>query len=279
MDIEARRHEARRELLNLLTLPEDQLPLDRGVAWLTAEEQGLGGHEVESMVKQLDLLASDIHLRPGAPVYEHVARIGIKLFHSLGFRGDSDRYDTPESSWLDRVIQNRTGLPILLGVIYIEVARRVNLAVQGVGFPGHFLVSPTPDPGEPRFFVDPFHAGNILRREVLEQRLEILGGPDPDEAMKVVGHRYILMRISYNLKGLWMRSENYEAALRNVDRITILDPSRHEEWRDRGLLLARLGRYRDAEEDLNLYLKLRPGAIDEPVVEGVLEKLRRQSGE
>ena len=128
-------------LETLIAQHGDHLPLDTAAALLSAEEQG---QPVDPSVlsARLDEIALGARLREGASLFEAVARINHRLFHELGFEGDRDNYDAPENSFLDRVLDRRKGLPILLSVLYIEVARRAGIAVSGIGFPSHYIVQP-----------------------------------------------------------------------------------------------------------------------------------------
>src|SRR4051794_34947938 len=85
----------------------------------------------------------------------------LALSHVLGavhgFAGDTDQYDRPENSMLDRVLERRRGLPILLSVVYVEVARRADVRLAGVGLPGHYVVGHFGGP-EP-LLLDPFNGG------------------------------------------------------------------------------------------------------------------------
>ena len=148
------------------------VPLDLAVALIASEEQS--GVASRDVLEALDALALRLRIPSGAPLVEQVARLNHLLFTECGFRGDDETYDDPRNSLLDQVLERRKGLPILLSVLTIEVGRRVGLALDGVAFPSHFLISPRH--AEPRFFLDPFHGGRILRREHLTQRLMAMTG-------------------------------------------------------------------------------------------------------
>lgn len=249
------------------------LPLDRAAALLAAAEQD--GVDAESILTSLDDLAAPLRIPAGASRFEAVARINHHLFSDLGFAGDRTDYYAPRNSFLDQVLERRRGLPILLSLVYVEVARRAGVTVHGVGFPGHFIVSPEPDDEGTRFFVDPFHGGAIRRTEQLLGRLDEMRLPREraDEFLAPSSPHQILMRMTYNLKGSYVRLRQVRDALRQIDRILLLDPDRAEEHRDRGLLLIELEDAAGAAAALRTYLAFRPDAEDAEPLAHLLAEL------
>ncbi len=254
----------------------DHLPLDLGAALVTAHEQPW--LEPDNLLADLDSLASDLHIPAGSPGVQQVARLNHHLFTTLGFRGDEEVYDAPFNSYLDRVLERRKGLPILLSVVYLEVARRVGVACEGVSFPGHFLVATQGH--DPRFFVDPFGRGTILRVDqllgLLAKRLgrPVMAMEDAEQYLAPCSHRAILIRMNNNLKASFLRRRDDLGALRAVDRLEILDPAQPDLQRDRALLLARLDRPQEAVAPLEAYLDARPEAEDAVELAVFLEQLK-----
>jgi regulator of sirC expression with transglutaminase-like and TPR domain len=250
------------------------VPLDRAFALISAVEQP--GVDDSELIVELDLLAHGLHLRPEAPLVEHVARLHHHLFTVHGFLGEEAGYDEPQSSFLDHALTHRRGLPITLSVVYIEVARRVGLEVDAIGFPGHFLVSPRPTDDTPRFYVDPFHAGRIRRDSALRDQLQRLEVPAEahDTWLTPVDTRAVVLRISHNLRASYVRRRRYADALRQADRMLLLEPSRAEHHRVRGLLLQRLGAGPEAAAALERFLQLEPDAEDRSLILQLVEQLR-----
>jgi regulator of sirC expression with transglutaminase-like and TPR domain len=252
------------------------VPLDRAAAFIAAEEQP--GVDPQAILDALDALAARLRIPSGAPLVEQVARLNHLLFTECGFSGDDKDYDDPRNSLLDQVLSRRKGLPILLSVLTIEVGRRVGLALDGVAFPSHFLVGPSH--AEPRFFLDPFHGGRILRQEHLIQRLMAMSGGRRVSAAELARYaapassRQILVRLNNNLKGSYLRRQDLDGVLRTIDRLLALDASLMGERRDRGWVLARLGRKVEAIDDLETYLLVHPSARDAEMVREHLEELR-----
>lgn len=234
------RETARRELAELVAEWGDDLPLERAVALIAAEENP--DVDPDALTTELDTLSRGVRMPPSVSVFEATARLNHYLFDACGFSGDETEYDDPRNSMLDQVLERRRGLPITLSVVYIAVAARVGLDVDPIGFPTHFLVSPRE--AEPRFFVDAFHGGRILREDVLLERLEEMsggGGKDPEQWLAPITHLQVVTRMSLNLKGSYLRRGAARDALRQVERLLLLHPDDEAELRDRDRLRARLG--------------------------------------
>lgn len=218
---------------------QDEIPLDEALGCIAAEDQD--GRDVTAMLAELDELASELEIPDGLPMLQAVARLNRLLFEQHGFKGDPEHYDDPRNSFLDRVLERRRGLPILLCIVYMEVARRAGLAVEGIGFPGHFLVAPVG--GADGLFVDPFHGGATLRRDGLRlwlQRFSTRPVADweIDAALRPADHRAILFRVNTNLKGSYFRRGDLGSTLRAVDRLLLLQPDHPEIQQERAWLKA-----------------------------------------
>ncbi len=251
------------------------VPLDRAAALVAAQESA--GVDPDALLAELDALAARLRIPSGAPLVERVARLNHLLFVECGFAGDADTYDDPHNSLLDQVLDRRKGLPILLSVLTMEIGRRVGLRLDGIAFPAHFLVAPAH--AEPRFFLDPFHGGRILRSEHLLQKLtEMFGGRQVSEQeferfVQPATPRQILVRLNNNLKGSYLRRSELPGVLRCIDRLLALDATLMNERRDRGWVLARLGRTAEAIDDLETYLLVHPSARDADMVRQHLQDL------
>ncbi len=242
-----------------MALVENQgndLPLDQAAAWMDAEERGRTN--IDEMLAAVDALAEGLYIPEDAPIYEAIARLNHHMFTVHGFQGDSDEYDNPHNSMLSQVIERKRGLPILLSLIYMELGRRVGVPICGVGFPTHFVV--TPMDAEPRFYVDPFHQGEVMRRGQMHRWFDRIvakhqGPLTPfDRWVHPVNHRIMLVRMNNNLKSSFMRRGDLEGALRAVERLLILVPEALDARRDRGLLRLELGHEEEGSKDVDAYL-------------------------
>lgn len=203
---------------------------------------------------------ADLGERAGA--LDRVAALNVLLFDEEGFTGNETRYDDPRNSFLDDVVARRTGIPITLAVVYLEVAARAGFGLEGVNFPGHFLVRAPQEPTDPTIdedlLIDPFHRGALLSRADCEKLLERHAGsetPFSSDLLMVAHKREILVRMLTNLKRLYVRFRSFPQARDITNLLLELDPVQAIERRDRGLLSYQLHDYRDALRDLEAYLQ------------------------
>ncbi|MCU1381781.1 MAG: hypothetical protein JWL71_478, partial [Acidobacteria bacterium] len=106
-------------------------------------------------------------------IYAKIAALNEFLFDDMGFAGNETDYEDPRNSFLNEVLDRRTGIPITLSLVYMEVARRAGLAVEGVNFPGHFLLRCRTErtlPYAEDLIIDPFHRGALRSRETLARQ-------------------------------------------------------------------------------------------------------------
>ena len=214
--------------------------------------------------------------RMGDEARERIARVGIGrleavrafneyLYDEQGFAGNRDRYDDPRNSFLNEVLERRTGIPITLAVVYLEVARRAGLRVAGINFPGHFLLRASDDastPGGSDFvIIDPFHGGALLSevdcRELLRQHVGYEAAFDRSLLEPATRH-HIVVRMLVNLKRVYVRMRSFPQARFISDLLLTVDPSAISELRDRGLLAYHLQDFAAALRDLEEYLRLSP---------------------
>ena len=192
--------------------------------------------------------------------------INRHLFEELGYAGNHDEYYDPRNSYLNEVFERRLGNPITLAMVQMEVARRLGVPLDGVSFPGHFLVRLPVDDG--LLVMDPFNRGRPLDVDELRQRARPhLGGDAPDDdvlsqILNPASHRAILMRVLRNLHGVYRDGGDWERATRSADRLLKLSPNDAGALRDRGLGYLRLGHRSGARADLTRYLQLNPHAGD-----------------
>lgn len=207
--------------------PEDDIELD--VAALLVAEWEYDNLDVSRYVAALDDFAERTleaqRDRPDAD-FPAIRALHRTLFRDLGFRGNEDNYYDPRNSFLHQVIERRTGLPITLSVLYIEVARRIGLEVRGVSFPGHFLVRH--DSAYGTVIIDPFHLGRTLDSGELDELAKRACGPevelDPD-MLAPASKRDILLRILANLSRIYEQRGDIVRARAALERMQVLDPS------------------------------------------------------
>jgi regulator of sirC expression with transglutaminase-like and TPR domain len=200
-----------------------------------------------------------------------VVELNQFLFDELGFHGNARDYYDPRNSYLNEVLDRRTGIPLTLSVLYLEVGRRIGLALEGVSFPGHFLVR-LPLRGT-MLVLDPFSGGEPQSEAELRARLRRVvpagaTGPVPleelplDQFLEPAGKRQILARLLRNLKGIYREADKPERLLEVLNRMLMVAPEAYGELRERGLVYQRLECYRAALKDLSDYSSLEPDAPD-----------------
>jgi len=195
-----------------------------------------------------------------------------------GFRGDTGRYDAPENSFLPSVLERKRGLPILLAVLYTEVARRSGLALHAVNFPGHVLVV-APGPVFPRV-LDPFHGGRELDRAACEALLRRMAPHLPFHGglLEPAALETLAARMLHNLRRYYLREKDVPRALGVVTLLLELMPDHPAELRLRASLLASMGACRAALADLDRCIELHPDCPDRPEVERAAAELRHRVG-
>ena len=246
-----------------LAVAADTYPdLDPGryLAWLNATAEAIAG-------------AADLAM----PLPERFAMLDRQLFEVEGFSGNRDDYFDPRNSFLNDVIERRTGIPVTLSVVYLEVGWRLGLPLVPVSFPAHFLVAST---GARRVFIDPFNRGARLASPDLVARLAPMAGGREQarrilpQATAPVSRREVAMRILRNLRQIHAGRQDYGRMLTVSNRMVALDPNDAAALRERGHVLARLECHRAAWYDYRHYLRLAPLAEDAADIQARVERLR-----
>lgn len=251
--------------------------LDLGAAALLIAQEEYPDLRVEEYIERLDSMGTELAPRIdlGDGPQGVISVVNRYLFDELGFHGDQENYFNTHNSFLNDVLDSRSGIPITLSVIYIEVCRRLGLPVQGVGLPGHFIVKYVTNSSP--ILIDPFHAGALLSREDCDERVKAIYGPAAplrESFLAAATKRQILARILYNLKGVYLREKNYPKALGIVELLLALSPWDLEEIRDRGMIALQLRSLGPAREDLETYLRYYTEAPDAANVRQTLEAIR-----
>ena len=224
----------------------------------------------------LDSLAAGASHRLGQqrdPIYS-INTLSEYLFDEVGFSGADDDYYDPRNSFLNEVLSRRIGIPISLSLVCLEVGKRLGIPLVGVGMPGHFLLRHREAED---LFIDPFFRGILLSEEECAARMREVtqaNVPWDSRLLTPVTNREFITRILRNLKGIYLQRQDFERALTMIDRVVVLQPQILDERRDRGLVRYQLGRYKEAQEDLQYYLDSAPAGTDTEDVERVVSQLK-----
>ena len=201
-----------------------------------------------------------------------VHRLRRFLFEDEGFAGNADDYYDPRNSCLNDVIDRRLGIPITLSILVMEVGRRVGLAVEGVGLPGHFMAAAD------GVLFDPFNRGAVVSRaEAGDVVARVLGRPVPLEEghFAPVPKPQILVRMLANLRSVYVDREAWTKARAVMEHLMLLDPESPGHVRDYGTILMKEGDFARGAAQWERYLALHPGARDAERVKAQLTEIRR----
>jgi len=225
----------------------------------------------------LDRLAAEVTaaVPAGADDAAKLATLNRILFTELGFHGSRGDYYKRSNSYVNEVLDDREGIPITLALVYMELAKRLGLPMEGVGLPGHFLVRHAPAGAEP-CWIDVFDGAAILDRDGVAKLYRDLQGRDlTDDLLATVGPKAILVRMINNLLSIATREDDAPAMHRYLDAMLAVDPESGRERVMRMLVANRLGRKDAARADALWLLERAPDDIDLAAVHRFLEALDR----
>jgi regulator of sirC expression with transglutaminase-like and TPR domain len=239
------------------------------------------GVDIPGYLGRLDEIAVAIRKRIAGDAFaeQKVIALNYYLFNEMRFSGNVDDYYDPRNSYLNEVMERRTGIPITLSILYLEVGKRLGLNLKGVSFPGHFLVKLSVRKGQ--LVLDPFTGGEAQSEADLRERLaQVLPSGKAESAqldqyLEPATPRQIVARVLRNLKNIYLQNGKLEQALAVMQRMLLVLPESAEELRDRGLLYQRLDCFRPALSDLQNYLRRRPEAPDAPDIHGKIVELKQ----
>jgi regulator of sirC expression with transglutaminase-like and TPR domain len=235
--------------------------------------------EIDHYLGKVEALADRVRDRcaAGAKPQSVLGQINWVLFVEEGYQGNTEDYYNPRNSYLNRVIDDKTGIPITLSVLYAKIAARVGLTMAGMNLPMHFMLRV--GSGDATIFVDPFHAGAMLDRKGCERRIsELVGQPVAlsEEQLAPCGNDLVVARMLRNLKTIYLEQQDYAAALPVIRRLAALNQGDPHEQRDLGMLCLQLDRPAEAIDPLQAYLDARPQDQDADIVRPLLRAARRE---
>jgi len=266
---------ARQSFLEIAALHEDAFSLDRASLVMGLEEYP--DLDIRAYLRRLDTFAARAQVLAGedhAPV-NIIEAINEVLFVQEGLRGNDEDYYDPRNSYINEVMDRKLGIPITLSVIYMEVAKRIDFLIRGVGFPGHFLIKHVANDRD--IVIDAFNLGRILTpndcQELLDKIYNGTVSMNPS-LLQPMEKRSILTRMLYNLKGVYTQKEQYQKALSAIDKILMLNPWTPSEVRDRGLLYMQTSLFAKALADLEAYLTHAVAPEDSSYIKNHIKMLR-----
>ena len=259
----------------------DDSRIDLARACLMVAQDAYPDLDIERYLGEIERMGLRLRGRvpQGGGVEERVVALNDFLFGELGYRGNAEAYYDPRNSYLNEVIDRRTGIPITLSVLYMEIGRRAGLPLQGVSFPGHFLVRTRVRGGA--LVLDPFQNGAPQSMDELRERLRRVvpegaaGDPPLEQFLEPATNRQIVARVLRNLKAIYRQQDRPGELLAVLNRILVVAPDATGELRDRGYAYQKLDCYRAALKDLSDYAEREPQAPDADEVRVRMMELQR----
>jgi regulator of sirC expression with transglutaminase-like and TPR domain len=254
---------------------DDEIDLVR--ASLVIARTEYPGLDIERYASRVEELARRVcNVTPDLHPQRTLTTLNNVLFEEVKLRGNREDYYDPRNSFLNDVFDRGLGIPITLSIVYMEVARRVGIALSGVGMPGHFLLKHFSDGRE--VLIDCFNRGEVLTRQDCQGRLdEIYSGEMrlQPEFLHPISRRQILTRMLNNLKTVYLSTRNFRKALAIADMVLVIYPKSAEDVKQRALLRYSMNLHRLAAEDLDEYLKISPQASDAEDIKQMSLSIRR----
>jgi len=232
--------------------------------------------DIAKYVQKIHELGNSLKLKIGVgknPTYL-ISMLNEYLFEECGFLGNEEDYYDPGNSFLNVVLDKKTGIPITISIIYSEIAKYIGLDLRIVGFPGHVIVK-----YKDEIILDPFYHGRLLSHDDLEEILYRSFGDSVElipEYLNKATTEQILTRLLRNLKNAYTQSYAYDKAMRCTNMILGMRPESSEEIRDKGILQERLLNYDEALPLLNKYLELEPEADDADFILELIKNVREK---
>lgn len=229
--------------------------------------------DVEAYLSELDGMAHEAQRYLRGNLDARLTGLCRYLFHDMGFRGNNQHYYDPGNSYLNQVLDRRTGIPLTLSLVAMAVGNRAGLTVIGVALPGHFVAKAVD--GDETLLFDPFHGGRRLTPEQCELLVEQVTGQPfrvSPTALQASPTGLIVQRLLNNLKGVYLRDGDFSRAVRVIQRLRQLAPRNPVEQRDLGATLLRAGQPGQAIDHLTAYLAAVPDCSDKDAVRRLLDQ-------
>lgn len=266
----------------IVTGPDAEINLAEAALLIARSEYP--GLDIDYYLGCLDDMAAGIagQLPDSCPMPQVLGQINHYLFNEQGYSGNLHNFLDPRNSFLNDVLERKLGIPISLSLLYMEIGRRLGLAIEGISFPGHFLIKLPADDGD--IVLDPFAGGVSLDESDLLRRLqhvnhadrEVLGSRLPD-LLQAATNKAILLRILRNLKSIYSNSGDRLRMLRVLNYLLAVTPDEVRELKTRGELYEHLQCYRAALEDLERVCLLTKQPVEAETIAARCTALRRRA--
>ena len=225
--------------------------------------------DISNYMKKLEHLAdiAQMVISPHAPIAYQAQALLDFLNHQEGFRGNTAAYHDPRNSYLNELLDRQLGIPISLSILYITLAQRLNLPAEGVGLPGHFIVTIVEK--EHSLFFDPFYGGTSLSRldcVRLVRRSTGYRGPFNVNWLTPIPPHDILVRLLNNLRLIYTQRARWKQAIIATQHLRFIKPNEHDYIRDLSLLYYQSGSLPRSAQYMEMYLERSPDSPDAKVI-------------
>jgi regulator of sirC expression with transglutaminase-like and TPR domain len=261
-------------LRDLMQQPEEQISVAEAALLIASMEYP--ALQSTPYLQRLDEMASRISARSSQSTdpFHVIEEMNRCLFREEGFSGNSEDYYDPRNSFLNEVLDRKTGIPIMLSTVYLEVASRLRFPLVGVGMPGHFLVK------HPYFeiLIDPFSQGSILSQDDCELRMkQVLGDSVPFHSsyLEGVSKLHTVTRMLNNLRNVFLDLRQFPKAYQITELLLALHPDSVNDLRQKAAFLIQLRQFSEAAATLDRYLELAPEAEDTADLKQTAVNLRK----
>ena len=219
------------------------------------------GARLEPYRRHMEGIISEVRTYVGST--EPLVPLGLRIeglvqviIKRYGYGGTQEVFDDLDAVNMMRVIDSRSGMPIVIGILFMQTARTLGWDICGLDFPGRFLVRL--EAGGERRILDPFAGGAVVEPRDMRDMFKAIAGNHVElraEHYRDMGNRDILLRLQGNIKIRLLREERFDDALETLEVMLLFAPDKLELWRETGLLHARLDHIKDAVRTLEEYLR------------------------
>lgn len=226
-------------------VPDDRLDIAEAALLMAALDRPM--MDIAPYRRHLnDIVSAVAHEQAGAECMARALALSSTIAGRFDYRGDNETYDDPANADLMRVIDRRMGLPVALGILYIHAGRAQGWAVDGLDFPGHFLIRVSGEDGS--LVLDPFHAGRIADPPVMNDLLRRISGERElrPEHVRPMPTREVLLRLANNIKARAWKAGDVDRAADMLERMLMVAPEFAPAWRELGLVEDKRGRIRQS---------------------------------
>lgn len=232
--------------------------------------------DVDAYVHEVDRMAARIRpsLKPNDGAEARLKALDEYLFKKRGFHGSRTDFDDRSNSYINEVIDDREGLPITLSVLYIEMARRLDVNVVGVGLPGRFMVR-LDSTNDNATLIDVFEGGRRVPRQDIETHTAALvDRPLTPDDWRAKSKKEIVSRLVQNLSNVAAESNDTESVLKYVEVQLALDPGSLADHWQRAVLCFKTGRHSESLAEANWLLAKDPKTLSQVADPEVVRQLK-----